>query len=159
MRDIQRVITVSSWFLSKESLIFSRMNQQKIDNLDDRYQQNLEPLYRAFVLFGKKLTDTHFTNFIAKNLIKRKENIFQPIVRRELMKTKVAVKDYYLVYLPNYSIEKLTQVFSHFESYNWVIFSPLVENSSTLNNIRLEKINEKKFNKTLLSSKGVICSS
>jgi E3 ubiquitin-protein ligase RNF213 len=50
MRDIQRVITVSSWFLSKESLIFSRMNQQKIDNLDDRYQQNLEPLYRAFVL-------------------------------------------------------------------------------------------------------------
>jgi hypothetical protein len=50
MRDIQRVITVSSWFLSKEALIFSRMNQQKIDNLDDSYQQNLEPLYRAFVL-------------------------------------------------------------------------------------------------------------
>ena len=93
------------------------------------------------------------------HLIKRKKNIFQPIVRRELMKTKVAVKDYYLVYLPNYSIEKLTQVFSHFESYNWVIFSPLVENSSALNNIRLEEINEKKFNKTLLSSKGVICSS
>ncbi|MGC6413692.1 MAG: glycosyltransferase family protein, partial [Bacteroidia bacterium] len=39
------------------------------------------------------------------------------------------------------------------------IFSPHVENSSTLNNIRLEKINEKKFIKTLVNSKGVISSS
>ena len=50
MRDIQRVITVSSWFLSKESLIFSRMDHKKIENLDDKYQQTLDPLYRAFVL-------------------------------------------------------------------------------------------------------------
>ena len=40
-----------------------------------------------------------------------------------------------------------------------MIFSPHVENSSTLNNIRLEKINEKKFIKTLVNSKGVISSS
>ena len=50
MRDIQRVITVSSWFLSKELLIFTKMNTMKIDNFDDTYQKELPALHRAFVL-------------------------------------------------------------------------------------------------------------
>ena len=93
------------------------------------------------------------------HFVKHKKNIFHPIIRREVIKTKISKKDYFLVYLPNYSIEKLIHFFSYFKNYNWMIFSPHVENSSTLNNIRLEKINEKKFIKTLVNSKGVISSS
>lgn len=93
------------------------------------------------------------------HFVKHKKNIFQPIIRREVIKTKISKKDYFLVYLPNYSIEKLIHFFSYFKNHNWIIFSPHVEYSSTLNNIRLEKINEKKFIKTLVNSKGVISSS
>ena len=50
MRDIQRVITVSSWFLSKENLIFPLMDKKEINHLDNAYQATLEPLYRAFIL-------------------------------------------------------------------------------------------------------------
>ena len=93
------------------------------------------------------------------HLVKRKKNIFQPIIRREILDTKGREKEHFLVYLPNYSIEKLIQVFSHFENHQWVIFSPHVESSSTLKNIKLEPINEKQFIKTLVDSKGVISSS
>ena len=93
------------------------------------------------------------------HLIKRKKNIFQPIIRREILETKVKEKEYFLIYLPNYTIEKLIQVFSHFENHKWVLFSPHVESSSTLKNIKLEPINEKKFIETLADSKGVISSS
>jgi len=93
------------------------------------------------------------------HFVRHKKNIFPPIIRREIIKAKVSKKEYFIVYLPNYSIENLIQVFSHFKNYNWVIFSHHIENSSKLNNIRLEQINEKKFIKTLVNSKGVISSS
>ena len=53
MRDIQRVITVSSWFLKKSTLIFEPMFNKKLPGLDDSYQNFtnfLTPLRRAFVL-------------------------------------------------------------------------------------------------------------
>ena len=118
----------------------------------------------------RKSTKHGFTIFFLKyfaptkkgygfHFVKRKKNIFQPIIRKEIMKTKVLKKEYFLVYLPNYSIEKLIHFFSHLKNHIWVIFSTHIENSSTLNNIRLEQINEKNFIKTLVNSKGVICSS
>lgn len=113
--------------------------------------------YKSTLLFLKYFAPTK--NGYGFHFLKHKKNIFQPIIRSEILTTKVLKKEYFLVYLPNYSIEKLIQVFSNFENYKWVIFSPLIENSSTLNNVRLEQLNEKKFIKTLIGSKGVISSS
>ncbi len=93
------------------------------------------------------------------HLINRKKNIFQPVIQSKIKRMKVSVKEHFLVYLPNYSLEKLIQFFAHLESYNWVIFSPNVTKSSTLNNIKLEQFNEDKFIKKIVSCKGVISSS
>jgi len=50
IRDVERVIKVTSWFLNKKDLIFIRMNKFKIPHTDDLYQKNLKPLHRAFIL-------------------------------------------------------------------------------------------------------------
>ncbi len=50
IRDIERVCTISIWFLSKQDLIFERMDAKKLANADDSYQSQLSGLHRAFVL-------------------------------------------------------------------------------------------------------------
>jgi hypothetical protein len=50
LRDIERVIKVSSWFLNNEALIFTRMKARKLENIDDSYQDDLSSIRRSFVL-------------------------------------------------------------------------------------------------------------
>jgi len=50
IRDIERVITISSWFLKKGSLIFERMKNKKLPQFNDSYQDNLSPINKAFIL-------------------------------------------------------------------------------------------------------------
>ena len=146
-------ITAWSCYLKNRKCV-SLSNQYAILS-DKKFLKSTK--YRFTLLFLRYFAPTK--EGYGFHLTKRKKNIFQPVVRRELKKTNVVVKDFYLVYLPNYSIEKLIQFFTHFKSYKWRIFSPLVENSYTLKNIKFEQINEKKFIKALLNSKGVISSS
>lgn len=48
IRDIERVVRISEWFLTKKKLIFERMNAKQLPN--DSYQSRLSPLRRAFIL-------------------------------------------------------------------------------------------------------------
>jgi uncharacterized protein (TIGR00661 family) len=146
-------ITAWSCYLKNRKCV-SLSNQYAILS-DKKFLKSTK--YRFTLLFLRYFAPTK--EGYGFHLTKRKKNIFHPVVREELKKTNVVVKDFYLVYLPNYSIEKLIQFFTHFKSYKWRIFSPLVENSYTFKNIKFEQINEKKFIKALLSSKGVISSS
>ncbi len=50
IRDIDRVVKIAIWFLSKQELIFTRMNTKKLASVDDSYQSELSILHRAFVL-------------------------------------------------------------------------------------------------------------
>lgn len=51
IRDVERVIKVTEWFLLKKELIFKRMNERKIATQPkDSYQASLKPLHRAFIL-------------------------------------------------------------------------------------------------------------
>jgi hypothetical protein len=51
LRDIERVIKVTEWFISLNELIFTRMSEKKIEGLeDDAYQTQLTVVRRAFVL-------------------------------------------------------------------------------------------------------------
>ena len=50
IRDIERVITISSWFLKKGGLIFDRMKNKKLAKFNDSYQDSLSSLNKAFVL-------------------------------------------------------------------------------------------------------------
>ena len=51
LRDIERVIQVTSWFLTKKDLIFTRMNKKKLTQYrNDAYQTQLSEINRSFVL-------------------------------------------------------------------------------------------------------------
>ena len=51
IRDVERVIKVTSWFLEKRDLIFERMLEREIaDMTDTSYQESLSDLEKAFIL-------------------------------------------------------------------------------------------------------------
>jgi len=50
IRDVERVIKVSAWFVRKRDVLFERMRSKKIEGCDDRYQEGLSDVRRAFVL-------------------------------------------------------------------------------------------------------------
>lgn len=51
LRDVERVIKVTQWFIGKKTLIFEKMNEKLIPTLkDNSYQNKISDLNRAFVL-------------------------------------------------------------------------------------------------------------
>jgi hypothetical protein len=50
IRDIERIVKICIWFLTKKDLIFPLMEQKKLLNMDDSYQTLLTPLRKAFIL-------------------------------------------------------------------------------------------------------------
>ena len=152
INDFEPITAWSCYLKNRKCVALSNqyaMISDKKFNKSSKYKFTL--LFLKYFAPTKKGYGFHF--------VKRKKNIFQPVIRRKILETKVKEKEYFLVYLPNYTIEKLIQVFSHFKKHTWVIFSPHIESSYMLRNIKLEPINEKQFIKTLADSKGVISSS
>lgn len=51
LRDIERVLVVTSWFMSKNEILFEKMTKRQLENeLEVNYQASLKPVMRAFVL-------------------------------------------------------------------------------------------------------------
>ena len=58
IRDVERVLKLTEWFLKKKELIFGRMTARVLDSFDSAYQSSLTDLKRAFILgnhFASKL--------------------------------------------------------------------------------------------------------
>jgi hypothetical protein len=50
IEDIERVIKITSWFLKKCTLVFTRMDKRQITDVNDDYQARLTPLRRSIIL-------------------------------------------------------------------------------------------------------------
>ena len=85
------------------------------------------------------------------------ENIFSPIVKKKLLKIKSKKLSHYTVYLPSYSVKKITQKLKDIENINFHIFTKEVSRSKTYRNFIFKPINQNLFIKSLATSQGVIC--
>ena len=50
LRDIERLIKVTEWFIKNKTLIFTRMLAKHLDNYNDKYQTSLSDFRKAIVL-------------------------------------------------------------------------------------------------------------
>jgi uncharacterized protein (TIGR00661 family) len=85
------------------------------------------------------------------------ENIFTPIIRKEIRKGLVAKNDHYTVYLPSYSIENIVKVLSQIPSINWHVYSKHTLQEYTIGNVVVKKAGNDDFIKSFLSCQGVLC--
>ncbi|NLP57657.1 glycosyltransferase family protein [Lutibacter sp. B1] len=107
-------------------------------------------------------------SFIIKNYARCKDNygfhfqkynskIYTPIIRSDIRLLKRVEKDHYTVYLPSYSDEKLINVLSKIKGIKWKVFSKHTLKYYQKKNVYIKPVNSKKFEKSLATSKGILC--
>ncbi len=83
-------------------------------------------------------------------------NINSPIIRQEVRALKTKEENYYTVYLPAYSDEKIIHVLSKLEA-NFMVFSKHSVVRKQMNNVKIVPIDNTVYLQSLSACKGVIC--
>ena len=85
------------------------------------------------------------------------ENIFTPVIRREVRKKVPTDKGHYTVYLPAYDDEKIVKHLSHFATARWQVFSKHNKVPFSDGNVSVRKIDNDEFIESVASSTGILC--
>lgn len=83
---------------------------------------------------------------------------YKPIIRQNIINSKIDIKDFYLVYLPNISTKKIIKIISNSDN-NWKIYTNDLNFKQHNANIKIKQPNENNFTEDLVSCKGVITQS
>jgi uncharacterized protein (TIGR00661 family) len=85
------------------------------------------------------------------------QQIYTPIIRKEIRQLNVTNAGYYVVYLPSYSDKKIIKRLEKFPENKWVVFSKKSSKAYQVNNISIEPLSRQKFAEFMAASEGVIC--
>jgi len=85
------------------------------------------------------------------------DNIFTPVIRRQVRESEIDELDYYSVYLPAFNDERLIEKLSHFESTAWHVFSKHCKTGYQTANVIIKPITNDAFVADMAKSKGVFC--
>ena len=85
------------------------------------------------------------------------ENIFTPIIRKDIRDLQPTNEGHYSVYLPAYDDATIVKHLSQFPDVKWEVFSKHNKGSFVERNVHVQKIDNKAFVKSMASSAGVLC--
>ncbi len=91
----------------------------------------------------------HFINY--------SENIFTPVIRRQVRELNTQNKGHYTVYLPSYDDERIIKNLKRFKDVEWQVFSKHNKKPERIKNISIKPINSDLFLKSLANAEGIIC--
>lgn len=91
----------------------------------------------------------HFSGFA--------ENIYTPVIRKQVRELEITDKGHYTVYLPSYEDRKLIKTFLKFWETEWQVFSKHNKKAYTIDNVDIKPIDNEAFIKSMASSRGVLC--
>ena len=85
------------------------------------------------------------------------ENLYTPIIRKEVREMTPTDEGHYTVYLPAYDDDKLVQHLSAFSKAEWQVFSKHNKEPFSFKNVHIQPIKNDAFIKSMASSTGVLC--
>jgi uncharacterized protein (TIGR00661 family) len=85
------------------------------------------------------------------------QQIFTPIIRKEIRHMQVSTKGHYTVYLPAYSDKKIIKNLEDFKDVKWEVFSKKTRKPYQVKNIHIKPLSRQEFAQSMASSSGVIC--
>ncbi|MCX6352190.1 MAG: glycosyl transferase [Bacteroidetes bacterium] len=85
------------------------------------------------------------------------DNIFTPVIRREVREIEPTNAGHYTVYLPAYDDKRLLKNLKRFENIKWDVFSKHNKGAFVEDNISIQPINNEAFIKSLASCTGILC--
>ena len=85
------------------------------------------------------------------------ENIYTPVIRKEVRNAEKRNQGHYTVYLPAYDDFMLMQSLGRFKDVQWEIFSKHNKKEISEDNVHISPISNKAFIKSMAESEGVLC--
>lgn len=85
------------------------------------------------------------------------DNIFNPVIRREIRKADVKNKNHYTVYLPAYDDEKIISFLKKFKDIEWQVFSKHTNKTYKEKNCHIQPVNAAAFTESFINSEGILC--
>jgi len=84
-------------------------------------------------------------------------NIFLPVIRRQVREAKVENKGHYTVYLPAYDDHRIVKVLSSYKEVRWQVFSGRAKQRYYIGGIEICPISSQAFIKSIAAAEGIIC--
>lgn len=84
-------------------------------------------------------------------------NIFTPVIRRQVRDQIIENKGHYTVYLPAYDDKRLIAKLSQFKNVSWDVFSKHNRKQFSTKNVTVQPIHNEKFIKSMAQSEGILC--
>lgn len=85
------------------------------------------------------------------------DNIFTPVIRKQVRDCEIEEHDHYTVYLPAFDDERLVKKLSNFKYTSWHVFSKHSKESYQVGNVVVKPITNNEFVEDMAKSKGVLC--
>jgi uncharacterized protein (TIGR00661 family) len=85
------------------------------------------------------------------------ENIFTPVIRKEVREMTAEDKGHYTVYLPAYDDESIIKHLAQFPDAKWEVFSKHNKTPGTTGNVTLRKIENRAFIESMAACTGLLC--
>ncbi|MDP3469899.1 MAG: glycosyltransferase family protein [Daejeonella sp.] len=85
------------------------------------------------------------------------ENIFTPVIRKQVRDEVIHNHGHYAVYLPAYDDSRLIATLTKFKSVNWDVFSKHNHKPYKTKNVSVQPIHNERFIRSMASSEGILC--
>ncbi len=85
------------------------------------------------------------------------ENIFTPVIRKEIRRLTPTDNGHYTVYLPAYDDATIVKHLSQFPNARWEVFSKHNKEPFITGNVSVKKIDNRAFIESMAASTGVLC--
>ncbi len=85
------------------------------------------------------------------------ENIFTPVIRKQVREAAVENKGHYTVYLPAYEDRRIIKMLTQCKDIKWEVFSKHFKHKINLDHIDVFPINNEEFIRSMASAEGVLC--
>jgi uncharacterized protein (TIGR00661 family) len=85
------------------------------------------------------------------------ENIFTPVVRKQVRELQVSKNGHYTVYLPSYDDKRIIKVLKQCEETQWQVFSKHNKQLMGYRNITIQPIDNEAFIESMASAEGILC--
>ena len=85
------------------------------------------------------------------------ENIFGPVIRKEIRTAVVSNKGHYTVYLPAYEDKKIISFCANFKNIEWQVFSKHTKKTYKQKNCRIQPVSAGAFTESFTSCNGILC--
>lgn len=144
---------ISSWAcILRNKMCIGLSHQAAVLNKKSPHPKHADPVGRMILKSYAPASPQYGFHFYSYN-----ENIFTPVIRKEIRETAVTDIGHYTVYLPAYSDARILKILSKCEGVHWQIFSKHYDHEINSENIKIYPVNNDAFIKSLASSHGVIC--